>query len=340
MTDNDIIFDFKGILSKISFPLPKHLDHLFKDMEAPYMTSHIVTKEEAEEYLRIATYHGSEPLAREGEETFGPRGYKNPAERFEYLKEVEARKNFELLKWNFIQEYSKDNYQTASEDIAIIINFMSLTEQFSTKNAFVNYGGIPVDRSEVAEYLRLKHGYYKKYNCDMGVGTIPSQIYAACYYYLDFLKGIAIQDSRYDEKLTLEFDQIKIKNDLVLASPQQVKNETRGKQKEPDRQTLSETFEDILKYQKVMELLVSKEFCQAHTYLWKDRKVGYKMTLVRILKQLHVQGYYQGNKSLSHDEIKAIANNTFGVQLGIDTVKKSFPGPAEAFIPVSTTLNT
>ena len=124
--------------------------------------------------------------------------------------------------------------------------------------------------------------------------------------------------------------------------------EFRGKQKNHIRPDMFQeniplklniVFESTSKYKQIMELLVEKEHCQPHIYIWKDEKKGNKGFLVAILKYLHKQGYYKKNRRLTNEEIRQIAKNTFGCTIGIDTVKHTKPdNPGLKFIPLASTL--
>lgn len=90
----------------------------------------------------------------------------------------------------------------------------------------------------------------------------------------------------------------------------------------------------------IMELLVKNNLCQAGTYIWKDEAPGSKGLLVAILKFLHLQGYYKENKKLKHQEIKEVAQNTFGISIGIDTIKRTPPSSIHMTfsIPLASTV--
>ncbi|WP_111627051.1 hypothetical protein [Larkinella arboricola] len=84
-------------------------------------------------------------------------------------------------------------------------------------------------------------------------------------------------------------------------------------------------FEHTSKYKIVMELLVERKYCQAGTYIWIDTAPGFKSTVVILIKHLHAQGFFKNKKKPSNQEIVIVAQNTFGVQLSIDSVKKAQP---------------
>jgi len=99
-------------------------------------------------------------------------------------------------------------------------------------------------------------------------------------------------------------------------------------------------FESNSKYELIMALLVSKNHCQSGTYIWKDEKKGNKTVLAAILKHLHHQQYYKNNTKLTNDQIQKIAQNTFGLSISIDTIKRATSENADvSFIPKASDLN-
>jgi hypothetical protein len=99
-------------------------------------------------------------------------------------------------------------------------------------------------------------------------------------------------------------------------------------------------FDSISKYKGIMEILVTENFCQQGTYIWKDQKKGNKTILAAILKYLHQQKYYKNNSPLTINQIREIALNTFGMNVAIDTIKKANPANSMlSFIPPSSTLS-
>jgi hypothetical protein len=104
-------------------------------------------------------------------------------------------------------------------------------------------------------------------------------------------------------------------------------------------QNLSEIFDSISRYKFIMNLLVERKYCEPNTYLWKDEGKGNKRLLVAILKFLHTQGYYKKNMRLTNEQIKSIAQNTFGWSISIDTIKKTKTGDfILTFIPLASTV--
>ena len=102
---------------------------------------------------------------------------------------------------------------------------------------------------------------------------------------------------------------------------------------------LSEAFESISKYQYIMNLLVERQYCHPHTFIWKDDGKGNKELLAAIIKQLHSLGYYKENCRPTNEQIRIIAKNTFGWEVAIDTIKKAKPGHFDlTFIPIASTI--
>jgi hypothetical protein len=113
-----------------------------------------------------------------------------------------------------------------------------------------------------------------------------------------------------------------------LHSEQQSKSYKRG------IHDLKDAFENASQYIAIMNLLADKMYCQPKTHVWKDKKKGYKCFLVALLKDLHLKGYYRNKKELKHEEIKRVAQNTFGVNMSIDTIKRAEVNSASlSFIP-------
>ncbi|MFH0756346.1 MAG: hypothetical protein V2B15_03565 [Bacteroidota bacterium] len=100
--------------------------------------------------------------------------------------------------------------------------------------------------------------------------------------------------------------------------------------------TLSEAFKEDSEYEEVMALLVSKDYCIENTHLWKREIKGKMKTLASLIKLLQLKGYYK--VGLSNDEVKIIAQKTFNIDIGIDTIKHTKGSDTEhyfKFIPNS-----
>jgi len=99
-------------------------------------------------------------------------------------------------------------------------------------------------------------------------------------------------------------------------------------------------FDSISKYKAVLEILVSKGFIQPNTYIWKDVKKGNKAFLAALLKDLHGKMYYKENVRLTSWQIQAICKNTFGWEIGIDTIKHAKANNFDfEFIPPASTIS-
>jgi hypothetical protein len=98
--------------------------------------------------------------------------------------------------------------------------------------------------------------------------------------------------------------------------------------------TFPDLFEDEAKYERILNLLVEKGYCQADTFIWKDETNGNKGFLVAILKHLHKLKYYKGNQRPTSQQIKEIAKDTFGLKISLDTIKRARPDQFDvSFIP-------
>lgn len=119
-----------------------------------------------------------------------------------------------------------------------------------------------------------------------------------------------------------------------LPPPKQLAND----QKKELRVTLEKCFEYTSKYHKVIALLAEHKYCDSSTHIWIDRGSGHKSMVVELIKHLYIQKFYGKEPMPKNEEIVLIAKNTFGVDLGIDIVKRTKPalnfrfiGPASTF---------
>jgi hypothetical protein len=146
--------------------------------------------------------------------------------------------------------------------------------------------------------------------------------------YPNFAKGTPLF---FDRIIQNEIDRV-----LALEEMKGTKVLRKSKAERTTNPQLSDFFSDAKQYLTIMELLVQRGHCQSETYIWKDEKAGGKSFLIAILKQLHKLKYYKENEQPSLKEYKAIAKNTFGLSLGIDTVKKASPENFDlSFLPVA-----
>jgi hypothetical protein len=106
------------------------------------------------------------------------------------------------------------------------------------------------------------------------------------------------------------------------------------KKKKPDYNTLFEAFKDTNLYQRIMNILVSKQLCNSGNYHWKDSKEK----LIDLLKFLDTQGYL--NRKLTQKEMEMISKNTFGIDKISNSSMRPKPGKIDfPFIPLSSTLS-
>ncbi len=121
------------------------------------------------------------------------------------------------------------------------------------------------------------------------------------------------------------------RNLFTIYFPESQKNTDRSKDKgtgptagqvannntEPSKQqfdTLFEAFKDPEKYQRIMNLLVFKGYCNAGNYKWNEKKYNRTM-LMALLDKLEIQGYL--NRDLSSKEKVEICHNTFKIKVAI-----------------------
>lgn len=103
--------------------------------------------------------------------------------------------------------------------------------------------------------------------------------------------------------------------------PAQTSSSKKPKSEDISKSTLMSIFRKPSEYDGIMEILVKKGYCQPKTFFWKFEKSGNKKLLASTIKFLHKQGYYKENKMPSGKEIKAIAKNTFGCDMSVETIK-------------------
>ncbi len=171
-------------------------------------------------------------------------------------------------------------------------------------------------------------------------------------------EGISSIHLRYRKKLKVELYRIKEKiinedtGKIVKANvesdslPAQTKTEQIKEadkalsQPLPDSSKLLDFFNSKANYDYIMNLLVEGRYCQEGTFIWKDEGGGNKSLLAAMLKYFHKQGYYKNNKQLTSEQIKEVAQNTFGWELSIDTIKRAkVDNPSLTFIPIASTIS-
>lgn len=102
---------------------------------------------------------------------------------------------------------------------------------------------------------------------------------------------------------------------------------------------LCQVFVSTSKYNQIMGILVEQKKCHPDNHLWIGTEKGDYSYLAAILKYLFNQGYYKNNR-LSHKQIKEIIKNTFGLDIGIDCIKRAKPDNFDLkIIPHASTLD-
>jgi len=138
------------------------------------------------------------------------------------------------------------------------------------------------------------------------------------------------------------------KKDLIEEPPEASAEPLITRQKEEPKKDDPETppsnlhdfFESIPKYNYIMTLLVEKGHCYPNTYNWVTEMPGDMSYLAGLLKNLHLKKYYKNNKRPTNKEFQEIAQNTFGMTIGFDTVKKAkVENTLYEFIPVASTID-
>ena len=71
-------------------------------------------------------------------------------------------------------------------------------------------------------------------------------------------------------------------------------------------------------YESIKTWFIQNSFCDPVTFVWKDRKSGYKKTLSGYLRDLEIRNY---TEKLNDNEIQHIALNSFGIKIGISTIQ-------------------
>ena len=169
--------------------------------------------------------------------------------------------------------------------------------------------------------------------------TISELLVLVIYNYPEKLRNKPAFRKRILERLQHSPKKERARQNLMNIAKEDDSPQELNKNLQPEEIRLEFYFESINKYKKIMEILVNNDLIQEHTYLWKDDGKANKKLLVSLLKHLHSQGYYKNNQRLSTKEIQGIAANSFGWEIGEDTIKKtkasSFP---YKFIPPSSTV--
>lgn len=188
------------------------------------------------------------------------------------------------------------------------------------KNAFDNSKGSEVDKTKyfkkVFIYDALKvDGFNKIYRFENNTGLNKVS------YFLNETAADIINKIKYKEiiqELNLFESYL---NDLEnrILEPQQT-DQPQQEAKKPIISDLKSLFTDIDKYTEVMQILADNGYIYKETGYWIDKDKGYKSFLASLLKKhLYAKRYLKRNPN--NNEVVLICKNTFGVELGIDTVK-------------------
>ncbi len=157
----------------------------------------------------------------------------------------------------------------------------------------------------------------------------------------DFPANLNHIDGRYTGTLSFE-EVLTIKEAINEAQDMYINGKAdrdMGDNEKAEPEKIELLFEHISKYNKIMEILVSKGLISQGTHLWKDEKNGNKAYLVAIIKNLRTKGYYKNNARLTNEQIVKICKKSFGWVVGIDTVKKTKTNSFKLdFIPLASTI--
>jgi len=119
---------------------------------------------------------------------------------------------------------------------------------------------------------------------------------------------------------------LSILNTPEPTQPEQNTAKTSTKKKQQDDPKplidLIDLFEDVNRYHRVMAMLAGK-YIDKDTHLYIRKHAGHKKEIVQLILCLHVKGYFKNNKRPTQNEIKQIAQKTFGVTIGPDTIKQN-----------------
>jgi hypothetical protein len=85
---------------------------------------------------------------------------------------------------------------------------------------------------------------------------------------------------------------------------------------------LNDTFKGREQYESIITRFIQMGLIDPDTLIWRDRRYEYKSILASYLKNLQVKGY---TGQLTDDEIQKIAQNSFGVEIGISTIQHTEP---------------
>lgn len=104
--------------------------------------------------------------------------------------------------------------------------------------------------------------------------------------------------------------------------------------------TFDKLFDKTSKCKIILDILVKEKYVCPGTYIWKDEQKGNKKLLTALIKDLHGKGYFKDNVRPTNEQIKSICKNSFGWDIGIDTIKRSKPDDFSfSFIPLASTID-
>lgn len=113
-----------------------------------------------------------------------------------------------------------------------------------------------------------------------------------------------------------------------------------NKPKPESPEKLEQLFEHISKYKSVMKILVANQLIYPQTYIWKDKKAGYKGLVCAIIKNIEAKGYLKSDISMSWDLCKLISLNSFKVEINGNKTyfNATLPPQYINLIPIASTI--
>lgn len=97
--------------------------------------------------------------------------------------------------------------------------------------------------------------------------------------------------------------------------------ENSGKPKENLNLNIEELFKKQSEYQYIRQILIENNHINSVTNIWIDSKKGNLAFLVCLIKSLFPLGYLK--QKPTHKQIQIIAKNSFKIDIGMDTIKKT-----------------
>ena len=128
------------------------------------------------------------------DEMFSPQP-KTPQEAWDFITNVYAPVCLEQMKYDF-EIYG--SFKDRKEDVKMIVkdieDFIEKANSISAKERErALTPGYPSNyiRTKKEEYYRIKNGnFYKRYKCELGLGSITTEVYSKYFLFYDFLKSI------------------------------------------------------------------------------------------------------------------------------------------------------